>query len=170
MHKTERVEERVALGTDFLVPSSSKSTTVKNSNRNVQEIEDDEDLESERRRDRIPSPEEASEWKRQKLLAAKNRRREEFERAKAREEIYDLDGEDEGGIPGGLALNKPKSRRMSSGKGKTKEGAVVVGDADQEDEEEDEGKELCVICLQGVRDRTVLGECGHQGFCVSETE
>jgi hypothetical protein len=35
------------------------------------------------------------------------------------------------------------------------------------EESDDEGQDLCVICLQDVRDPTIVGECGHQIFCVS---
>lgn len=35
------------------------------------------------------------------------------------------------------------------------------------EESEDDGQDLCVICLQAVRDPTIVGECGHQIFCVS---
>lgn len=35
-----------------------------------------------------------------------------------------------------------------------------------DDTSDDEGQELCVICLQAVRDPTIVGECGHQIFCV----
>lgn len=35
------------------------------------------------------------------------------------------------------------------------------------EESDDEGQDLCVICLQAVRDPTIVGECGHQIFCVS---
>lgn len=33
-------------------------------------------------------------------------------------------------------------------------------------EEEDANKERCVICLMALRDRTIVGVCGHE-FCVS---
>jgi hypothetical protein len=94
--------------------------------------------------DRIPSPEESEEWKRRKLAAAKLKRQEEFQRAQARGEVFDLDAQ-----PSGV-------------KGKEADNSGL------EDSDEDEAnEEMCVICLQGVRDRTVLGECGHQCFCVS---
>ena len=32
---------------------------------------------------------------------------------------------------------------------------------------EDADKERCVICLMALRDRTIVGVCGHE-FCVSE--
>ena len=32
--------------------------------------------------------------------------------------------------------------------------------------DEDENKERCVICLMALRDRTIVGVCGHE-FCVS---
>jgi E3 ubiquitin-protein ligase Topors len=32
--------------------------------------------------------------------------------------------------------------------------------------EDDANKERCVICLMALRDRTVVGVCGHE-FCVS---
>lgn len=35
-----------------------------------------------------------------------------------------------------------------------------VGDGDDGDEER------CIICLMGLRDRTIVGVCGHE-FCVS---
>lgn len=46
-------------------------------------------------------------------------------------------------------------------------GAVVAGGSrhDGYDEAED-GQERCVICLMALRDRTVVGVCGHE-FCVS---
>jgi E3 ubiquitin-protein ligase Topors len=31
--------------------------------------------------------------------------------------------------------------------------------------DEDENKERCVICLMALRDRTIVGVCGHE-FCV----
>lgn len=41
-----------------------------------------------------------------------------------------------------------------------------VSVAMHEDLSDDEGQDLCVICLQAVRDPTIVGECGHQIFCV----
>lgn len=32
---------------------------------------------------------------------------------------------------------------------------------------EDADKERCVICLMALRDRTIVGVCGHE-FCVSD--
>ena len=34
--------------------------------------------------------------------------------------------------------------------------------------DEDENKERCVICLMALRDRTIVGVCGHE-FCVSRS-
>jgi len=34
------------------------------------------------------------------------------------------------------------------------------------DKHEDAEKERCVICLMALRDRTIVGVCGHE-FCVS---
>lgn len=47
-------------------------------------------------------------------------------------------------------------------------GRRMSGDSDamHEDISDDEGQDLCVICLQAVRDPTIVGECGHQIFCV----
>lgn len=39
----------------------------------------------------------------------------------------------------------------------------------EESEEEEEG-DLCVICLMKVDDRTVVGDCGHSIFCVSQLD
>jgi hypothetical protein len=96
---------------------------------------------------RIPSPEESAEWRTSRLPAARQTRQEEFNRAASRGEVYDLDAP---------SLNDGKARKPNA-----------VDDMDDDHEESDEEQEMCVICLQGVRDRTVLGECGHQCFCVS---
>jgi hypothetical protein len=42
----------------------------------------------------------------------------------------------------------------------------VVSVTMHDDTSDDEGQDLCVICLQAVRDPTIVGECGHQIFCV----
>lgn len=42
--------------------------------------------------------------------------------------------------------------------------ATIKDDSDDDDED---GGEWCVICLQSIRDPTIVGECGHKGFCVS---
>ena len=34
--------------------------------------------------------------------------------------------------------------------------------------EEDANSERCVICLMALRDRTIVGVCGHE-FCVSDS-
>jgi hypothetical protein len=62
----------------------------------------------------------------------------------------------------GLAAARDK-RVHGNGKGKQPvyETEVV------EEESDDEGQDLCVICLQAVRDPTIVGECGHKIFCVS---
>ncbi|KAJ9121968.1 hypothetical protein QFC24_004551 [Naganishia onofrii] len=60
----------------------------------------------------------------------------------------------------GLAAARDK-RVHGNGKGKQPvyETEVV------EEESDDEGQDLCVICLQAVRDPTIVGECGHKIFC-----
>jgi E3 ubiquitin-protein ligase Topors len=40
--------------------------------------------------------------------------------------------------------------------------AVKDGDGDGDN---DSNKERCVICLMALRDRTIVGVCGHE-FCV----
>jgi hypothetical protein len=42
----------------------------------------------------------------------------------------------------------------------------VVSVTMHDDTSDDESQDLCVICLQAVRDPTIVGECGHQIFCV----
>ncbi len=133
---------------------------------------------------RIPSPEESEEWKRRKLAAARVKRADEYQRMQVRclgasagpsagAEVLDVDALEEEAERRQAAIERRNAeangwRRASHGapaNGKGKE--VVVLDDDEEEEDQDENMEMCVICLQGVRDRTVLGECGHQSFCVS---
>lgn len=42
---------------------------------------------------------------------------------------------------------------------------VVVPPIQDVEEDKEGDKERCVICLMGLRDRTVAGVCGHE-FCV----
>lgn len=79
-------------------------------------------------RRRIPSPEEADEWRLRKRLAREQR----------------VDGE---------VIEGNKRRKVSN---------ATVDSSNDED-----GGEWCAICLQSIRDPTIVGECGHKGFCVS---
>lgn len=46
------------------------------------------------------------------------------------------------------------------------EEGVVGKEAQVGDDDEDGDVERCIICLMGLRDRTIVGVCGHE-FCVS---
>lgn len=44
---------------------------------------------------------------------------------------------------------------------------ITMGQQKDDGSEEVANKERCVICLMELRDRTIVGHCGHE-FCVSE--
>lgn len=41
--------------------------------------------------------------------------------------------------------------------------------SDASESPSDDGEEWCAICLQSITDPTIVGECGHKGFCVSHS-
>ncbi|OCF34107.1 hypothetical protein I316_04055 [Kwoniella heveanensis BCC8398] len=62
-------------------------------------------------------------------------------------------------------------RKVSTGSAKAKANGNGAGhghegedESEEDDEEEDANSERCVICLMALRDRTIVGVCGHE-FC-----
>ncbi|WVF66932.1 hypothetical protein IAT40_001675 [Kwoniella sp. CBS 6097] len=61
----------------------------------------------------------------------------------------------------GFPIPPARVRKVSTGSGK----ADGFGhDVEDEEDEEDANSERCVICLMALRDRTIVGVCGHE-FC-----
>lgn len=116
-------------------------------------VEDDDEEEDESRR-RIPSPEEHRVWTQR--------------RQSARQAQLDASRPI---IPGPSRVNGSQWHASNLNLNPTGEisldklGKEVPGD--ESDPNEGEAGEMCVICLQAVNDRTIVGDCDHSIFCVS---
>ena len=62
------------------------------------------------------------------------------------------------------ALEREKGKRREGQDGN--ETDVVGKETQVGDDDDDNDEERCIICLMGLRDRTIVGVCGHE-FCVS---
>lgn len=112
-------------------------------------------------RETSPTEEELEALRRKGLAAAREKRvhgHGTHANGKGKQPVYEAEVEYVGQLIGGeVTSEKVLQKRRES---------VIVA-VTQGEESDDEGQDLCVICLQAVRDATIVGECGHKIFCVS---
>jgi len=143
LSKSRRSGEVVRRGDEFASSSSAGGATGQLS-RYDEDAVDDEEVDESRRR--IPSPEEHRVW---------TERRQSARQAQLEASRPVVPSRNNGSqwhpsnLTGEIALDKL--------------GTEVPGDED----DEGEAGEMCVICLQSVQDRTIVGDCDHSIFCVS---
>ncbi|KAJ9105542.1 hypothetical protein QFC19_003524 [Naganishia cerealis] len=99
--------------------------------------------------------EELEESRRKGVAAAREKRVHGDVNGKGKQPVYETEVEYISGIDiEGKGEESLVKRRNSA--------ILIVAQAEESD---DEGQDLCVICLQAVRDATIVGECGHKIFC-----
>ncbi|KAJ9096798.1 hypothetical protein QFC21_005069 [Naganishia friedmannii] len=108
-------------------------------------------------REASPTEEELEALRRKGLATAREKRVYGFGHAngKGKQPAYKTEVEYVAQLGTEVASEKALQKRRES---------VIVAVA-QGQESDDEGQDLCVICLQTVRDATIVGECGHKIFC-----